>query len=249
MSTGLHGLEHGVNGSPTPLQAGPGNAGLIASASDLSLLHQLRVRDEGAYKLLLERYGPAMTRLAMQYVSGRAVAEEVVQDTWMGVLLGLDRFEGRSSFKTWLFRILLNKAKTRGRREGRCVELSSLAKEEAGAVESACDAAGPWVSAARRWDDDPEAWLLAQETRASLQAAIEALPPRQRVVIMLRAVEGWTSGAVAELLGISEVNQRVLLHRARAQVRQALKRYLDEGEQDKLNERSAHARAASAARA
>jgi RNA polymerase sigma-70 factor, ECF subfamily len=232
MSTYLRVLEHEVNGSPPPLKAARGHAGLVASASDLSLLHQLRAGDEGAYTLLLDRYGPPMARLAMQYVSQRAVAEEVVQDTWMGVLLGLDRFEGRSSFKTWLFRILLNVAKTRGRREGRCVPLSSLSEAEAGAVEPACDGAGHWVSGPCRLDANPEACLLAEETRASLQAAIETLPPRQRVVVTLHDVEGWTSREVAELLGISEANQRVLLHRARAQVRHALERYLDEEGQD-----------------
>jgi len=232
MNTCLRGLEQEMNISPMPLKAVQGHAGLVASASDLCLLQQLRARDEGAYTLLLDRYGPSMTRLAMQYVPQRAVAEEVVQDTWMGVLLGLDRFEGRSSFKTWLFRILLNVAKTRSRREGRCVPLSSLSEAEAGAVEPPCDAAGHWVSGPCRWDANPEACLLAEETRASLRAAIEALPPRQRVVITLHDVEGWTSREVAELLGISEANQRVLLHRARAQVRHALERYLDEEGQD-----------------
>ena len=232
MSTYLRRLEHEVNGSPPPQKAARGHASLVASTSDLSLLHQLRAGDEGAYTLLLDRYGSPMARLAMQYVSQRAVAEEVVQDTWMGVLLGLDRFEGRSSFKTWLFRILLNVAKTRGRREGRCVPLSSLSEVEAGEVKHACDAAAPWVSDPRREDANPEARLLAEEMRASLQAAIEALPPRQRIVITLHDVEGWTSREVAELLDISEANQRVLLHRARAEVRRTLKRYLDEEGQD-----------------
>ena len=199
------------------------------------LLHKLRAGDERTFALLLDQYCPLMSRLAMLYVSNLAVAEEVVQEAWLGVLQGLDRFEGRSSFKTWLFRILMNVAKTRSRREGRSVPFSSLREADATSIEPAFDAAGYWVSFPRSWGETPEERLLAQETYACLQKAIEILPIRQRTVITLRDVEGWTSWEVCNLLEISEANQRVLLHRARTRVRHALELYFDEegkGESD-----------------
>jgi RNA polymerase sigma-70 factor (ECF subfamily) len=172
----------------------------------------------------------------MMYTPTRAIAEDVVQETWLGVLQGLDRFEGRSSLKTWIFRILTNRAKTRGQRERRNIPFSALAKEESEGSDPAVEASrfhGPddrfprgWVSFPDRWDGIPEERLLSSETLERVEAAIDTLPPAQREVITLRDVEGWTSVEVCNHLGISETNQRVLLHRARAKVRGALEGYL-----------------------
>jgi len=175
-----------------------------------------------------------MLRIALMYVSSRAVAEEVVQETWLAVFTGLERFEGRSTLKTWLFRILTNKAKTRGQREGRTLPFSALAAdrdEEATAVD--VDRflgpdnrhAGHWAAPPR---GVPEERLLAGEARAKIEAAIDALPPNQRTVITLRDVEGLSAEEACNILGVSETNQRVLLHRARSKVRAALEQYLEE---------------------
>jgi RNA polymerase sigma-70 factor (ECF subfamily) len=178
-----------------------------------------------------------MQRVAMMYVSSRAVAEEVVQEAWLGVFAGLHRFEGRSSLKTWVFRILTNTAKTRGEREGRSVPFSSLAGDEEDG-EPAVDAdrflgsdhrwAGHWSSSPRNPRDVPEERLLAGEARTRIAAAIDALPANQRAVITLRDVDGFEADEACEILGVSEANQRVLLHRARARVRAALEKYIDE---------------------
>ena len=200
-------------------------------------MQQLRAGDEAAFRELLHRYGPSMLRVAMMYVSSRAVAEEVVQEAWLGVFKGLDRFEGRSSLKTWIFRILTNTAKTRGEREGRSVPFSSVA----GSVEDdepAVDVdrffgpehrwAGHWSSAPRNPRAVPEQELLGAEAIARIAAAIEALPENLRAVITLRDVDGFDAAEACEILGVSEGNQRVLLHRARAKVRAALEGYIDE---------------------
>jgi RNA polymerase sigma-70 factor (ECF subfamily) len=178
-----------------------------------------------------------MLRVAMMYVSSRAVAEEVVQEAWLGVLAGLERFEGRSSLKTWIFRILTNTAKTRGEREGRSVPFSSLAGDAEG-EDPVVEAdrflgsdhrwSGHWASSPRSPRDVPEERLLATEARDRIAAAIATLPPNQRAVITLRDVDGFTAEEAREILDVSEANQRVLLHRARAKVRQALEDYLDE---------------------
>ena len=202
---------------------------------DERLCAALRAGDERAFAELVERYHSSLMRVALTYVRTPAIAEEVVQETWLGVLRGLDRFEGRSSLKTWIFRILENTAKTRGVREARSVPFSALARaDDAPAVDpdrflDADDSQWPghWASAPRSWDDVPDARLEAKETRAVVARAIEALPPMQARVIALRDVEGWRSEEVCEALGLSEGNQRVLLHRARSSVRAALERYLD----------------------
>jgi RNA polymerase sigma-70 factor (ECF subfamily) len=212
-----------------------------ASERDLELLAALRAGDERAFMDLVERYQPAMLRIARMYVSTRAVAEEVVQEAWVGVLKGLDGFEGRSSLRTWVFRILVNTAKTRGQREARSVPFSSLWAAEPGAEPSVDpdrflpeghDQAGHWAHPPAGWDSIPEDRLLSRETLGRIAEAIDALPPNQREVIRLRDVLGWSSAEVCNALQISETNQRVLLHRARTKVRRALESYLrgEEGE-------------------
>ncbi|HEX9122815.1 MAG TPA: sigma-70 family RNA polymerase sigma factor [Actinomycetota bacterium] len=209
----------------------------VASEVDLRLVAALREGDETAFMMLVDRYQPVMLRIALMYVPTRAVAEEVVQEAWLGVLKGLGGFQGRSSLRTWIFRILVNTAKTRGQRERRSVPFSSLWSPEPGdepAVEPERfrppgDAwAGGWLSPPADWADVPEDRLLSKETVARVHEAIEALPPNQREVIRLRDVLGWTSQEVVEALGITETNQRVLLHRARSKVRRALEGYLSE---------------------
>ena len=174
-----------------------------------------------------------MLRVALMYVPSRAVAEEVVQEAWLGVLTGIDRFEQRSSLKTWVYRILTNRAKTRGERERRTIPFSSLVTAEAERDDPAVDPSrfqGPNDAHPGGWASPPEAWpqerLLAAETRGVIDTAINALPEAQRLVITLRDVQGFGADEVAELLDISDVNQRVLLHRARSKVRAALEAHL-----------------------
>jgi RNA polymerase sigma-70 factor, ECF subfamily len=206
---------------------------------DEELLLALRRRDEMAFAALVERYHAQLVRLAMVYVSNRAVAEEVAQETWIGVLQGIDRFEGRSSFRTWLFRILTNQAKRRGQREARSLPFAAFsARADTEDVEPTVaperfqpaghEWAGHWVSFPRNWRETPEDLLLSDETRTLVRQAIDALPLTQRLVITLRDVEGAPSAEVCNMLAISETNQRVLLHRARAKVRGQLERYLEE---------------------
>ena len=203
---------------------------------DHRLVDSLRAGDESAFEMLIDRYHSSLLRLAMLYVPSRAVAEDDVQETWLGVLQGLARFEGRSSLKTWIFRILTNRARTRGQREGRSIPFSAVWNANDDPAEPAVEAehflpadheyAGHWVSFPRNWDELPEERLLSQETRAQIQQAIDALPESQREVITLRDVQGWDSEEVCNMLGISESNQRVLLHRARSKVRRTLEQYL-----------------------
>jgi len=210
-------------------------AGVVASADDLYLIEQLRNGNEAAFEALIDRYATAMLRLAMVYVRAWAVAEEVVQETWLAVLESLGRFEGRSSLKTWMFRILTNCAKTRAQREGRSIPFSSLADIDTDNAEHAVNPdrflpadhqwSGHWISFPSNWQEMPEERLLSQETRARINLAIEAVPPNQREIIILRDIEGWTSEETCTFLGISEVNQRVLLHRARSKVRRVLEEY------------------------
>lgn len=211
-----------------------------ATVDDLQLIGRLRDRDEAAFVSLIERHHASLLRLAMVYCSDRGVAEEVVQDTWVGVLRGLDRFEGRSSLKTWIFHILTNCAKTRARREGRTIPFSSLWERGADPFEPSVDperflpADHPdwphhWASAPNHWDESPENLLLSAESRAYIEEAIATLPPSQREVITLHDVEGLSSEEVCNVLSLTETNQRVLLHRARSRVRRALEKYLDEG--------------------
>jgi RNA polymerase sigma-70 factor (ECF subfamily) len=198
------------------------------------LVDALRAGDESAFTRLVEEYGPAMLRVARMFVSSRAVAEEVVQEAWVGVLNGIDRFEGRSSLKTWIFRILTNTAKTRAVREGRSVPFSSLAgeDEEGGAVDADrflgddTRFPGHWAAPPQRWEAAPEGRLLAAETLEVLEREIAKLPANQAVVVTMRDVEGFDADDVCNALDISETNQRVLLHRARTKLRRALEEYM-----------------------
>lgn len=213
-------------------------AGVVTSADDFHLIDQLRSGNEAAFEELIERYATAMLRLAMVYVRARAVAEEVVQETWLAVLEGLGRFEGRSSLKTWMFRILTNCAKTRAQREGRSIPFSSLPNTDTDLAGPAVDPdrffpadhqwSGHWASFPSNWEEMPEDRMLSREARACIHRAIEDLPPNQREIITLRDIEGWTSEETCTFLGISEVNQRVLLHRARSKVRRVLEKYFEE---------------------
>ena len=199
-------------------------------ADESALVAALKAGDERAFMALVEAHTAGMRRLALTFVRSAAVADECVQEAWLGVLRGLERFEGRSSLKTWIYRILANVAKTRGAREARSVPFSSFASEE---DEDPVDPdrflpddhryAGHWAA-------PPEPWraVLAAEARAVVEEAIDALPLQQRQVISLRDVEGWSSEEVCNVLELSETNQRVLLHRARSRVRAALERYLGE---------------------
>jgi len=208
----------------------------VGPADDAVLVAALRRGDEAAFVELVDRYRSAMIRVALTHVRSRAVAEEVVQETWLGVLTGIERFEGRSSLKTWLFRILTNRAKTRGERESRCMPFSALGSED----EDGCPAVDPdrflpadhdrwpghWSRPPRSWDQ-PEGRLVTRETMDLLKDAIADLPPRQQMVISLRDVEGWSAEEVCEVMGLEEGNQRVLLHRARSKVRARLEAYMD----------------------
>jgi len=208
-----------------------------ALGSDEELLAALRRGDERAFTMLVEAYGPFLVRLAMAHLPSRAVAEEVVQDTWLGVLNGLDRFEGRSSLRTWIASILLNKARTQGPRERRVVPFSFLRRrEEEGRDEPAVPPdrfqsfrdryPGQWARPPAEWDSPLER-LSTEEGRRVLLEAIAALPVRQREVITLRDLSGWSAAETCNALGLSETNQRVLLHRARSKVRAALERHFD----------------------
>jgi RNA polymerase sigma-70 factor (ECF subfamily) len=201
--------------------------------SDAQLVAGLRDGDEETFRLLVREWNASLLRVAQIFVPSRAVAEEVVQDAWLRVLGAVDRFEGRSSLKTWVFRILVNTAKTRAQREGRSLPFSAL--NDPGRIpEAAVDPdrflpadhdrfPGAWATPPRAL---PEERLLAGETREVVRQAIEELPPAQRAVISLRDVEGWSADEVRNALDVSEVNQRVLLHRARARVRRSLEDYL-----------------------
>jgi RNA polymerase sigma-70 factor (ECF subfamily) len=204
---------------------------------DEDLLLGLRRRDEQAFAALVDRYHARLVRLATLFVADQAVAEEVAQETWIGVLQGIDRFEGRSSFRTWLFRILTNQARRRGQREARSMPFAAFSQADADDGEPAVaperflpagdEWAGHWVSYPRNWRETPEERFLSQETRALVQQAIDTLPLHQRLVITLRDVEGFPSAEVCNALAISETNQRVLLHRARSKVRAQLEQHLE----------------------
>jgi len=210
--------------------------GLGPSADpDAALLEGLRRGDEEAFRTLLEEYGPFLMRLALMHVPSASIAEEVVGDTWLAVLNGLDRFEGRSSLRTWIASIALNKARTRGTREGRILPFALLRRryEEGGGPAVDPDRfqgrrgerPGWWASPPAAWEE-PERQLEAAETRDVMLRAIGDLPPRQREVITMRDLLGWDAEEACNALDLTETNQRVLLHRARSKVRTALEEHL-----------------------
>ncbi len=231
-------IQPGERAATRQEEAGVQSLRGVASAEDLRLVEAIREGSESAFTSLVQMYHSALLRLAMLFVPSEAVAEEVVQETWLGVLDGLARFEGRSSLKTWLFRILTNRAKTRAQREGRSVPFSSLSEFSSELQEPAVEPErfygpdhqwpGGWMSSPHSWDEIPEERILSQETMTRIQEAIDRLPAGQREVITLRDIEGWTSEEACDLLGVSVVNQRVLLHRARCKVRSALEKYFGE---------------------
>jgi len=206
--------------------------------ADAELVAALRAGDEQVYAALVEELTPALTRLALAHLPSRAVADEVVQDTWVGVINGIDRFEGRSALRTWIFQILLNTARTRGKREKRVLPFASLRRRaDEGRDEPAVDAdrfqgrrgeqPGAWARPPAEWSS-PEEKLAQDEARRVLLEAIAELPPRQREVITLRDIQGYSAAEARNALDVSETNQRVLLHRARSKVRAALEELFDE---------------------
>lgn len=218
--------------SGTPRDQFTESAGPLDEAA---LIERLRAGDEAAFMELMDRYGGSLLRLASMYVDDRGAAEDVVQETWLGVFQGIDRFEGRSSLKTWLFTILANRAKRRGVRDSRTSAFSTVATSGEDRTTDLDrffppehDAAGHWISLPRDWDTLPEERLTAAETRTAVERAVATLPPNQRQVITLRDIEGWSSEEVRNALGLTETNQRVLLHRARTKVRRALGQELAE---------------------
>jgi RNA polymerase sigma-70 factor (ECF subfamily) len=201
---------------------------------DEELVARLRAGDEAAFALVLDAWSPAMLRVARRTLPTPDLAAEVVQDTWLAVLEGLGGFEGRSSLKTWVFRILLNKAQRLGGRESRTIPYSSLAAEDDGPTVDPSRFQGPNEPYPGHWREwpapwpDPEDAVLAGELRRRAGAALAELPDRQRVVLALRDVEGYDAAEVCSILDITAANQRVLLHRARAHVRRCLESYVAE---------------------
>jgi RNA polymerase sigma-70 factor, ECF subfamily len=201
-----------------------------AGDDDTALLAALRAGDERAFAALVDRYQPSLVRVARQYVPTQEIAEDVAQEAWLGLLRGLDSFEGRSSLRTYLFRIVMNLARTRGVREARTAPFSSLARDgdDGPAVDperfvrAPAPGAGHWLSPIRPWNVSAEQLTLNAELGAKIAQAIERLPDAQRRVVTLRDVEGFDSQEVCDLLGLSEGNQRVLLHRGRTKLREAL---------------------------
>ena len=216
------------------MQPEPAIAPARRAVSDEETLAALRAGDERAFRDLFARSYPMMMRVARAYVASDAVAEEVVQETWMAVVTGIDRFEGRSALGTWIFSILTNQAKTHSSREKRAVPFSSLDTSDVeGPVvdpdrfQKNDDAwPGHWATPPRPWQK-PERRLLSLEARDRLKAALAQLPDRQRMIVALRDVEGYPAEEVCDLLGLSPENQRVLLHRGRARLRAVLEEYLD----------------------
>lgn len=190
---------------------------------DQALIARLRAGEEEAFTALVARHDGALRRVARTFVRTPSAIDDVVQDTWLGVVRGLGSFEGRSSLRTWIFRILVNQARTRAVRDARSLPFSAVEVDDAPTFEpGAFGADGRWTSAPPRLDADPETGLLSAELRAHLLEAVDTLSRDQRAVITLRDLVGLSAMDVCDLLDITEVNQRVLLHRARARVRIAL---------------------------
>lgn len=204
----------------------------LLTDEEADLVHRLREGDSTAFEELVDKHHAALVRFARLYVSTQEQAEDVAQETWMGVLRGLERFEGRASLKTWIFRIAANRAQTKGKREARSIPFAALASAEAGEEDGFQvdrfdnpDRPGFWSSLPSNWDEQPEGSLLSDETFRIIREAIDTLPPMQATVITLRDLQQWASAEVREALDITEANQRVLLHRARTKVRAAIEEY------------------------
>lgn len=215
----------------------PPRAGEEYASEDDLLIRALKHGDERAFARATDMYFPGMLRLARSHVDSRATAEELVQETWIAAIRGIDRFEGRSAVKTWLFHILRNLARTRGRRDARMRSFSELQSPESDGtddrtheivVDSHTARGGHTHQAMWVRSSDPEQDLLSRELASQLERALDVLPPRQREVITMRDVEGWSAEDVCNVLGISQTNQRVILHRARDRVRNELQGYLDD---------------------
>jgi RNA polymerase sigma-70 factor (ECF subfamily) len=214
-----------------------GDAAASAVVADESaLVRALREGDEATFARLVEAWGPLMLRMALVHVPSQAVAEEVVQEAWLTVLRDIDRFERRSALRTWLLGIVVNLARSRGRAERRCMPLSGVVGDDAGAVYESSrfySRSDPW---AHHWAIGPTPWptpeqeLLAGETREVVLGAIAALPPAHREVLVLRDLEGWSARETCNVLALSDTNQRVLLHRARSRVRRAIEDYFQAAE-------------------
>jgi len=203
---------------------------------ETSLLKNLRRGEEDAYAWLVQKYHTSLIRLAYSFVQDERLAEEVAQETWIAVLKGLDRFEARSSIKTWIFSILVHRAKTLGKRENRAVSFTGLDDvfDNAPTVDperfkpfDAATSANHWVKFPSSWDDIPEKILLSRELLHIVQDAIMSLPSTQQAVITLHDIDGFSSDETCNILGISETNRRVLLHRSRSKVRQVMDSYLN----------------------
>ena len=211
----------------------------VASPEESALLDALRRGEEDAFARLVREHPASLRRVARLYVANAASADEVVQDTWLGVIRGIWAFEGRSSLKTWIFRILVNRARTRAVRESRSVPFTGALSTESGAEPEpsvspehslfgdGSPAAGHWARPPVDPGSSPERSLLTKELRERLRTVIDALPSNLRIVLWLRDVEGWSSDEVWNALAIQETNQRVLLHRARSRVRTALEPYFE----------------------
>ena len=184
--------------------------------SDSELLDRLRAGDEQAFAILVRRYQPSLLRLACSLVDNRSVAEEAVQDTWMGVVRGIERFEGRSSVKTWLFRVLVNRTRSAASRERRA---ESAPSEPHSGLDDRFHRSGAWVSAPAAWAEEAEERIFAEDLARRALACLDRLPASQRGAVLLRDVDGLPAEEVCSMLGISEGNLRVLLHRGRARVR------------------------------
>ncbi|MDQ3875463.1 MAG: sigma-70 family RNA polymerase sigma factor [Actinomycetota bacterium] len=208
----------------------------VADRGERELLDAVVAGDESAFVALVDANSSWMMRTALLHVSSRAVAEEVVQDAWLNVLRALERFEGRSSFRTWLFAIVSNAARKEAAREGRSTAFSALPNAQAGVAEreSLVDRffdgshprwANSWNTIVDPWDRLPEERLVSEEVRRTIETVVQGLPPAQRAVFQLRDREGWSAGDVCDALELTDANQRVLLHRARLKVREALERY------------------------
>jgi RNA polymerase sigma-70 factor (ECF subfamily) len=184
-------------------------------SDDDTLVARLRAGDEQAFVALVREYQPALLRLAEATVGSRAVAQEVTQDTWLAVMRGVDRFEGRSSLKTWLFRILINRARSAAGKEQRAGRPEPIDDER-------FDASGAWSTPPEPWADRVDDRLVASELAPRVQTLLGELPDAQRQVVLLHDVEGLPPSEVAAMLGVTDGNQRVLLHRGRARLRQLL---------------------------